>query len=264
MRAPLQVRPLTDELPLPWTRLTHVAETPSTNADLVRAAGTGGAVPWSVLVTEHQSAGRGRLGRSWSSAPGSTLTFSALVPTPPAPAWVPLLAGLAVAEAVEELYAVRPALKWPNDVLGPVGSGQEGRKVAGVLCELTAAGIVVGIGLNVDQDAQELPVPTATSLRLLAGGHPDGLTRERLLLRLLGGLADVLHAWGEDPERVRDAYRRSCSTLGQEVLVDLGEHGTVRGRALEVDVDGHLVLDLDGQVRALAAGDVTHLRSAPL
>ena len=260
MRAPLQVPDTEAALPAPWTSLTVLPETASTNADLVRAAAEGEVAPWSVLVTEHQSAGRGRLGRTWTSARGSTLTFSALVPIPSAPAWVPLLAGLAVADAVEEVYAVRPALKWPNDVLAPVGGPHEGHKVAGILCELTPAGIVVGIGLNVDQTEEELPVPTASSLRLLAGGHPAGLTRERLLRVLLVHLAATLSAWAEDPDRVRDAYRRSCTTLGRQVRVDLGAGDVRLGRAIAVDEDGHLVADLDGGRRTLAAGDVTHVR----
>lgn len=260
MRAPLQVRGLTDSLPPPWTDLTLVAETASTNADLRRAATAGRVRPWTVLVTEHQSAGRGRLGRTWTSVQGATLTFSALVPTPTAPAWVPLLAGLAVADTIEELYAVRPALKWPNDVLGPAGGPQEGHKLAGILCEATRTGIVVGIGLNVDQSEDELPVPTASSLRLLADGRPEALTREHLLLGVLAHLAAVLTEWGEDPDRVREAYRRSCATLGREVQVDLGPAGRRRGRALEIDGGGRLVLDLDGERRSLAAGDVTHVR----
>lgn len=236
-----------------------LARTESTNADLVRDARLGQALPWSVLVAEHQVAGRGRLGRTWTSAPGATLTFSALVPTPADPGWVPLLAGLALVEAIEELYAVPTALKWPNDVLAPTGRAEQGRKLAGVLCELTPAGIVVGIGLNVDQGRDELPVPTATSLRLLAGAHPPSLTRQRLLLSILDHLAAVLAAWGQHPDELREAYRRRCATLGRAVQVDL-RAGRAAAQAIEIDADGHLVVDLDGRRQALAAGDVTHLR----
>lgn len=260
MRAPLQVRSLTSELSTPWTHLSVVPRTGSTNADLVRAARLGRALPWSVLVTEHQVDGRGRLGRTWTSAPGSTLTFSALVPTPEGTGWAPLLAGLALVEAIEELYAVAPALKWPNDVLAPAGHAEQGRKLAGTLCELTGVGVVVGIGLNVDQERDELPVPTATSLRLLAGAHPAALTRQRLLLGVLDHLATVLTAWQQRPEQVRDAYRRRCTTLGRTVQVDLGTAGRATAEAVEIDADGHLVVDLDGRRQALAAGDVTHLR----
>lgn len=254
MRTPLQVQQLTDHLPHPWAALSLVPESASTNADLVAAAGRGEARPWSVLVAEHQSAGRGRLGRTWSSGPGAGLTFSALVPTPDRPGWVPLLTGLAVAEAIQALYAVGPGLKWPNDLLWAE------RKVAGILCELTASGIVVGIGLNVDHTEDELPVPTAVSLRLLAGVHPEGLTRERILLEVLARLGERLLDWGRDPQEVREAYRRSCLTLGREVRVDLGQRGQQRGRALDVDDDGRLLVDLGDGTEALSAGDVTHVR----
>jgi BirA family transcriptional regulator, biotin operon repressor / biotin---[acetyl-CoA-carboxylase] ligase len=264
VRAPLQVRSVTDGLAAPWSGVTLVDETASTNTDLAAAARAGAAAPWSVLVTEHQSAGRGRLGRTWTSVRGATLTFSALVPVPATPGWTPLLAGLALADALEDLYAVRPALKWPNDVLGPAGGAHESRKLAGVLCELTPEGVVVGIGLNVDQDEGELPMGTATSLRLVSGGHPPGLSREGLLREVLTRLATlqtaVLCASSSDVESVMDAYRRSCTTIGREVAVDLGPAGVRHGRAVAVDPDGCLVLDLDGRREALSAGDVTHVR----
>ena len=268
MRAPLEVRSSATPFPPPWRSLTVVDETPSTNADLVRAAKAGEAAPWSVLVTEHQSAGRGRLGRTWTSVRGAALTFSALVPTPAAPGWVPLLAGLAVADAIEQVYAVRPSLKWPNDVLGPVGGVHEGRKLAGILCELTGQWIVVGIGLNVDQTEDELPVPTATSLRLVdeavatpgAPAHPGGVTRDTLLLAILTRLADLLSAWESDPDRVRTAYRSSCSTLGRRVRIDRGTGAVEEAEAVEVYEEGRLVVRAHGRRSALAAGDVTHVR----
>src|SRR5690606_13476608 len=204
-------------------------ESASTNADLARASARGEAAPWTVLVAEHQSAGNGRLGRTWTSVPGTGLTFSALVPVPDQPGWVPLITGLALVEAITSRYAVRTSLKWPNALLGQVGDDRAERKVAGILCELTAGGIVIGIGLNVDQDEAELPVPGAGSLRLLAGGHPDGLTRERLLLDILDRLADRLTDWGRDPEVVRTAYRGRCVTLGRGVRIALGARGRTGG-----------------------------------
>lgn len=260
MRTPLQVQQLTGNLRHPWTTLTLVPESASTNADLARASARGEAAPWTVLAAEHQSAGKGRLGRTWTSVPGTGLTFSALVPVPDQPGWVPLITGLALVEAITSRYAVRTSLKWPNDLLGQVGDDRAERKVAGILCELTAGGIVIGIGLNVDQDEAELPVPGAGSLRLLAGGHPDGLTRERLLLDILDRLADRLTDWGRDPEVVRTAYRGRCVTLGREVRIDLGARGQVPGRAVDVDDDGRLVVDVGGRTEAFSAGDVTHVR----
>ncbi|MDO5502411.1 MAG: biotin--[acetyl-CoA-carboxylase] ligase [Actinomycetia bacterium] len=265
MRTPLRSQPLSDNLARPWTRLSLVEQTRSTNEDMVRAAAAGEAEPWTALVTQHQSGGRGRLGRTWTTEPGTALTFSALVPTPADPSWSPLLAGLAVADTISDLYGFPVPLKWPNDVLAGVvdgAGGQAGRKLAGILCELTPVGVVVGIGLNVDQAAEELPVPTATSLRILAGAHPEGLTREGLLLGLLDRLASTLGEWAADPDRVRDEYRRRCRTIGRDVRVDSrGVGGAVRvGRALEVDPDGRLVVRFDDEVVALSAGDVTHVR----
>ena len=265
MRTPLQGQPLVDDLARPWIGLTLVTHSPSTNADRVRAATTGAAPPWTVLVAERQSAGRGRLGRTWSTEPGVALTFSALVPAPAEPGWLALVTGLALAEAIEEVYAVRPALKWPNDLLAPVGSSAAGRKLAGILCELTSTpgagrGVVIGIGLNVDHVVEELPVPTATSLREVAGGHPPGLTRESLLLTLLNHVSTRVQDWGRDPDPVREAYRLSCSTLGQQIRVDLGPEGVQTGTAVRIDDDGRLVVDVGGTIRALAAGDVTHVR----
>ncbi|HHU11401.1 MAG TPA: biotin--[acetyl-CoA-carboxylase] ligase [Intrasporangiaceae bacterium] len=260
MRTPLQVRQLTAHCAPPWRDIRLVAETGSTNTDVAVDANRGAARAWEVLVAEHQNAGRGRLDRDWTTTPGTALTFSALVPTPAEPGWVPLIAGLSVAEAVAELYAVRPALKWPNDILAPVGSALEGAKVAGVLCELTGAGIVVGVGLNVDQEDGELPVPTATSLRLLAQGHPPGLTRERLLLTILDHLANRLAMWSQDPDQVRDAYRSGCVTIGQDVRVDLGQDRVQVARAVGVDDTGRLVIESGAGRRPVAAGDVTHVR----
>jgi len=118
---------------------------------------------WRVVVAEQQDAGRGRLGRTWTTTPGTSLAVSVLVPAPASGAsWVPLLAGLAVHRAVEQVAGVETALKWPNDVLVP---GDGDRKLAGLLCEWTQAGIVVGLGLNVDTARAELPLDTATSLR---------------------------------------------------------------------------------------------------
>lgn len=241
-----------------------VDEIASTNVELARAAVAGEVSPWTVLVTEHQSAGRGRLGRTWTSIRGATLTFSALVPTPSAPAWVPLITGLALSRTIDEVYASRTFLKWPNDLLAQA-SDESARKLAGILCELTPAGVVVGVGLNVDQSEDELPVETATSLRLVveesgAGVMAGGHVRERLLLGFLRHLAQLLQEWGEDRDQVRDAYRSICSTIGAAIVVDLGGEGRVSAQALDVDADGQLVVEIEGERRILAAGDVTHVR----
>ncbi|MBX6751740.1 MAG: biotin--[acetyl-CoA-carboxylase] ligase, partial [Micromonosporaceae bacterium] len=169
-----------------WSDVRVVAETGSTNADVIAAAADG-AGEGLVLIAESQVAGRGRLGRSWLAPPGTALTMSVLVRPRSIPTtwlgWLPLLAGVAVVEACESVTAVEAALKWPNDLLvrpAGVAGGDDGwGKCGGILAE--AAGpdaIAIGIGINVHQHRNELPAPTdpvaypATSLAL-AGARCD-------------------------------------------------------------------------------------------
>ena len=167
----------------PWLPAEVFERLGSTN-DEVRAH----PAPWRVVVAEHQESGRGRLGRRWTTTPGTGLAVSVLVPPPASgPSWVPLLAGLAVHDAVAQVSTVGTALKWPNDVLVPAdGDG----KLAGLLCEWTGEGVVVGLGVNVDTAREDLPLDTATSLR--AAGHP-GVGRAALLTAYLVHLARLLH-----------------------------------------------------------------------
>src|SRR5690348_8917509 len=127
-----------------WARIDAVAETPSTNLDLLEQHG---AADRTALVAEHQTAGRGRLDRAWSSPPGAGLTFSALL-RPEVPllrwGWLPLLAGVALADAVRARTGVEAVLKWPNDLLAP-----DGGKLAGILVQTADDVVVIGIGLNV-------------------------------------------------------------------------------------------------------------------
>src|SRR5262252_2822814 len=150
-----------------WREIRVVEETGSTNADLLAEA-QAGAGEGLVLVAEAQTEGRGRLGRRWISPPRRALTFSVLL-RPPVPSallgWVPLLAGVAVASALERTAGMDARLKWPNDVL--VGDA----KLAGILAERWGDAVVVGTGINVLQQRGELPVPTATSLLVAQGSR---------------------------------------------------------------------------------------------
>jgi BirA family biotin operon repressor/biotin-[acetyl-CoA-carboxylase] ligase len=159
----------------PWQSLDVHPELGSTNAEAAQAGRL-----WHVVVADHQQAGRGRLGRTWEAPLGASVAVSAVLPAPPDHGgWVPLLTGLAVSRALSEVAGVQAGLKWPNDVL----VAEDGwRKVCGVLCELHPVGVVVGIGINVDQRREELPVDTATSLRLC--GVP-GVRREQLIPAVL-------------------------------------------------------------------------------
>jgi BirA family biotin operon repressor/biotin-[acetyl-CoA-carboxylase] ligase len=176
--------------------LQVVAETGSTNTEL-RNRAVAGAPEGSVLVAEHQSAGRGRLDRGWTAPPRSGLTFSILLrPGDGVPArrwpWLPLLAGCAVVESVAAVSGVRPVLKWPNDVL------LAERKVCGILVERIEIGegaaAVVGIGLNVTNAPDELPDAGATSLRLAGAAETD---RSTLLIALLRTFETLYAAWRE-------------------------------------------------------------------
>jgi BirA family biotin operon repressor/biotin-[acetyl-CoA-carboxylase] ligase len=251
-----------------WTAIDVVASTGSTNADLLaRAVAAPGAPEGQVLVAEEQTAGRGRLGRSWSSVPGASLTFSVLLRPATVPpgrrGWLPLLAGVAVVSAVRAVAGVDAVLKWPNDVL----AGD--RKLAGILAEQAPDGsaVVIGTGLNVATPAEALPVfPSglpATSL-LVEGA---AVSRETLLLAILGQLADWYLAFRADPDPARtgalDAYRSLCATLGQTVRAELPAGRVVAGVATDIDPDGRLLIaDNSGAPPApISAGDVIHVQS---
>ncbi len=232
--------------------LEYVERADSTNA-------LAGAEPTDrrVVVTDHQQAGRGRMGRIWETPAGEALTMSATI-DPGLPdvdwPWVPLLAGLVVAEALDP-YGLHASVKWPNDVL------VDGLKVAGILVErvVSAQGqplAVVGIGLNVHQ--QELPVPTATSLARCG----VRATRVDLLRGVLSGLEQVVSALPADLGQLRSRFAGRCVTVGQVVDVHLPSGEVRRGRAREVDPRGCLVVDTEGAALVVSAGDVVHVRPA--
>lgn len=259
---PLDAAALRAALTGRWAHVDIVERTGSTNADLLAAAADG-APDRTVLVAEHQEAGRGRLARSWVAPPGTGLTVSVLFrPTgvPPARfAWLPLLAGLALLDTIHAVCAVPAGLKWPNDLL--LGTGQ--RKAAGILAEVADAvrpAVVVGIGLNVAASPPDQP--GATSL----ADEGAVVDRTHVLTMLLGCLGEREAAWREgrgdaEATRLRADYRAGCVTLGSEVKVELPGGAALRGIAEDVDRDGRLLLlDAAGHRRAVAAGDVVHLR----
>lgn len=257
---------------VPGTRFTEirwVPETGSTNADLLAAAAAG-AAEGLVLVADHQTAGRGRLDRSWVAPPGSSLLVSVLLRPTIAPDALFLLtaaAGVASAEAAETVAGVRVGLKWPNDLVA-VGPPLADRKLSGVLAESSVTdgevrAVVVGMGLNVNWPA-ELPedlAATATSLDHLAG-HP--VDREALLVAWLRRLDHWIGAIEAGPDGRRslvDQLRERSATLGRAVRVELAS-GVVEGEAVAIDEDGHLQVATAGSAEPLvvAVGDIVHLR----
>jgi BirA family transcriptional regulator, biotin operon repressor / biotin---[acetyl-CoA-carboxylase] ligase len=241
-----------------WTDVRVVENAQSTNAE-VAAAAREGAPEGLVLVAESQTAGRGRRDRSWTTPPRAGLTFSVLLrPAFPAAVWgwLPLLAGLALATPLSSLSELDVALKWPNDVL--VGE----RKLGGILTEVVGTGVVVGIGLNVSLRADELPVPTATSLAIEGSAVLDRDPVLRAVLRELERrYVDLTRASGDAAASgLAAAYRDACTTLGRDVRVELPGSQLLEGTAVDIDADGRLVIDAGGRRETVAAGDVVHVR----
>ncbi|MGP3688119.1 biotin--[acetyl-CoA-carboxylase] ligase [Streptomyces sp. IBSNAI002] len=258
-----------------WTSLEVVAATGSTNTDL--AARAAGLPEGAVLVAEEQTAGRGRLDRSWVAPPRSGLFFSVLLkPGEAVPqerwGWLTLLAGVAAATGLSRAAGVDTALKWPNDLLVTV-DGEE-RKTGGILAERVAGGtsraggsgggVVIGIGLNVTLTEDELPVPAAGSLALAKATVTD---RDPLLRAVLRSLEQWYGNWreaGGDPASsgLQETYAAGCATLGRHVRAELPGGRTLTGTAEAVDAEGRLVIrTADDEHEAVGAGDVVHLRS---
>ncbi|NPD05502.1 biotin--[acetyl-CoA-carboxylase] ligase [Nocardioides sp. zg-1308] len=247
--------------PLGW-RVELLDATPSTNAYVAERA-RAGEEPGLVVVTEHQTAGRGRLDRAWETPARSSLTFSVLLRPDVAPTswpWLPLLTGYAVQAALADRLP-DIALKWPNDVLVDAASGP-GRKVCGILVERIEAErgpmAVVGVGINVDQTLDELPVALATSVALETG---EPVERTGLLGQVLGSLHGLLGLL-DDTEALRRAYADVCVTLGRTVDVHLPGDVVRRGEALDIDATGALVVGTGDGTFTVAAGDVVHVRPA--
>lgn len=243
----------------------HTAEIGSTNDQLKEwaAAGTPEDPPaGAVLLTDYQSAGRGRLGRRWEAPPGSSLLFSTLF-RPDWPAtqagWLTMLAGLAIAEAIEAETGLTVGLKWPNDVM--VGVDDQWYKVGGLLLESQLAGdrlsyAILGVGLNVNIPAEALPdaMTPATSLAVVTARH---VGRRPLLLACLDRLEQRYESADRD-ESPQPAWNARLITLGRPVTVSTGTGAAVlSGVAEATDEWGGLqVRDEAGLVHTIVAGDV--------
>jgi BirA family biotin operon repressor/biotin-[acetyl-CoA-carboxylase] ligase len=266
-RAPLDAAALRSRAVRPdalWREIEVVESTGSTNADLLARAQQG-EPEGTVLAAEEQRAGRGRMGRAWTAPPRAALTFSLLLKPAVPPArrgWLPLLTGVAVAEAVTKATGVETRLKWPNDLLAADA------KLAGILAEAAGDAVVVGIGLNVSTEPTEFPSPRPGALPAtsLAAAGATALSREDILLAILGGFERWYRAWqqaGGDPDRsgLRPEYTRLSATIGRTVRAELPGGQALSGPAVGVDSDGRLLVLLSsGSEVAVAAGDVVHLR----
>ena len=219
--------------------------------------GSEGAPEWTVVATGHQTAGRGRLGRTWTDAPGDSLLVSILLRPRLGPDEAPLLGLLAATALVEAAGREVLLSKWPNDVVAG------NRKVGGILAEahVGPAGVehmVVGTGVNVTTPEEGLPAEvraTATSLAAV-GAETDP---ERLLGRFLAIFRDRY----EDrafPAGVAERYAQVCATIGREVRAITNDGREVRGQAVGVDGRGALLVRSDGRQVTVSSGEVVHLR----
>lgn len=250
--------------------LDLLPEAGSTNDELRSRAD--GLPDLAVIVTGNQTAGRGRLGRQWIAPADKCLAISVLL-RPRLPAgeplevsnfgWLPLIAGVAMARAIRPLVPGRVGLKWPNDVQ------IDGRKVSGLLAELLVTGdaVVLGAGVNLSLTEDELPVPTATSLALSGASLEGDALADAVLSGYLAALRDLYTDFVRlgadvDASGTMQLVSDYCTTLGQEVRVQLPGGDDLVGIATEIDRAGRLVVrrSSDGSVTAVAAGDVTHLR----
>jgi BirA family transcriptional regulator, biotin operon repressor / biotin---[acetyl-CoA-carboxylase] ligase len=263
LRVPLDAKSLRHELRSPWRHIEVVEETGSTNADLLARAAAGDRIDGIVLIAEHQTAGHGRIGRSWSDAPRGGIALSAGISAADVPTerwgWLPLATGVAVVDAVAETTDVRPTLKWPNDAMA------NGGKLAGILAEVAAPDkvVVVGVGLNVTLSADEAGDPAATSLLDLGVSAPDRTELTHQLLRELGARITQWRNGGGAGDRLMADYLARSSTIGSRVRVVMPGDREVVGIARSIDDQGRLCIESDGQTTAVSAGDVVNLRPTP-
>ena len=235
-------------------------------ADRVRAGrvGTAAAPDGMVCVTDHQSAGRGRLARTWVAPPGSALLFSVLIrPRGPVAHWqlLSVAMGIAVVETVRALGAAEIGLKWPNDVVLP----DDGRKLAGILAEALPdhGAVIVGTGCNLARPSVVAPEVAERGVWLdELGVRVDA---GELLGPLLVNFAARLDELDTDPGALLDRYRGLCSTIGRDVRVML-PGSDLLGRAVGVDGEGQLLIDPNpgdggGPLVTVSAGDVVHVRT---
>ncbi len=228
-----------------------VEVTGSTQDDLFQLASNDGAIPKTILASEYQTSGRGRLDRTFIAPAMSALTFSIYIePKVNREEWsfLTLLAGLSVHEALTSLDPqVAVGVKWPNDLL--IGE----KKFAGIIAQATKKGVVLGIGINVAMAADELPVENATSLALEGFSNLD---RNQILAAIINHLEINIEMWEHDKSFLAE-YRSASVTIGKDVEVTFPGGEIIRSMAVDISNAGALLLENGSEV---TVGDVVHLR----
>jgi len=231
-----------------YWRVSVVELTASTQSDLVACVRAGDARAGDVIVAEFQSAGRGRLTRTFDAPKSSALLFSLYIEPQRNRddwGWIPLIAGVSVAQILSQFNA---QVKWPNDIL------INNKKVAGLITEVIGDGVVIGIGINVAMQPSELPVPTATSI-FIEGGQ--SLTRNQLLPDLLKIFETNFMNWDCGSDEIKATYSQMSATIGRKVRVEYPDGQIESAIATTISARGELVLDTGAHVQA---ADIVHLR----
>ncbi|CAN2216121.1 BirA Biotin-(acetyl-CoA carboxylase) ligase [Candidatus Nanopelagicaceae bacterium] len=224
--------------------------TASTQSDLAELVKSKSVESGEVIVAEFQSAGRGRLERTFDAAPNSALLFSFYIsPKRSRSDWgfIAHLAALTIFEVISAGLPIKASLKWPNDIL--IGE----KKVAGLLAQATDDGVIVGIGINVAMSAKESPVETATSLAISGSKELD---RNVILAKFLNAFQSKFEEWDTGIDFV-DSYSQVCATLGREVQIEVSGRENRTGIAQSINKFGALLLADGFEVNV---GDVVHLR----
>ncbi len=239
--------------------LPEVPSTMQVAGDWARAGAPAGAT----VATNHQTAGRGRRGRSWQDPPGEALLASIVLRpglSAGAAGWLPLAVAVGAARAIAEVAGGSPGIKWPNDLL------HEGRKLAGILVELTldeqdVRYAVAGIGINVHQD--DFPADIAARASSLREAYGYRGTRAELLAGLVPQVLAAVEELERSPETLRAAWRDRSVSLGRVVEIR-GVQGASQGLAVDIDEIGRIVLEGPlGQRRAYAAGEISLAQAEP-
>lgn len=220
----------------------------STN-DRLKELAAQGAEPFSVVVAEEQTAGRGRGGAVWHSPPGTGLWISVLLPySGPAPPHLPLAMGVAAARAAERARpGVAVGIKWPNDL--QIGE----RKTGGILCESAHGAVIAGIGLNVRLPPEGLPAEIAAGATALEEGGSARVSLGELATALLRELHQWLPRGGRMDEALHTELEKRDVLRGRPLLTQQAGPGTGRG----IDRDGALLLErADGERVRVVAGSV--------
>ena len=231
-----------------YWRVSVVELTASTQNDVVEKVRHGIARGGEVIAAEFQSAGRGRLERSFAAPARTALLFSFYIQPKRNRnewGWIPLIAGVSVAQVLSHFGA---QVKWPNDIL------IKELKVSGLIAEVIDDGVVIGIGINVGMKSEELPVPTATSL--FVEGARD-MTRNELLSNFLNNFERNFSKWDQGSDDIASIYLDLSATVGREVAVEYPDGRRETGSAVSISAAGELVLASGIHVNA---GDIVHLR----